>query len=86
MFTLELKARGGGMLPAARLSFVAGAKGTAATSAVAVSSLDGELVWASYACPKVRSCSAAPLMLAMGVCRSAKAASACVPSSHERRY
>ena len=55
VFTLELKAGAGGMLPAARLSFMAAAKGAAALSAVAVSSLDGELVWASYACSDVRS-------------------------------
>lgn len=55
MFTLELKAGAGGMLPAARLSFMAAVKGAAALSAVAVSSLDGELVWATYACSDVRS-------------------------------
>ena len=59
MFTLELKAGAGGMLPAARLSFMAAVKGAAALSAVAVSSLDGELAWASYACWNVRSHNAA---------------------------
>ncbi|KAK9826349.1 hypothetical protein WJX81_000804 [Elliptochloris bilobata] len=52
VFTLGLKARLGGMLPAARLSFMA--KGAAAQSAVAVSSCDGELVWANYASPEGR--------------------------------
>ena len=67
VFTLELKAGAGGMLPAARLSFMAAAKGAAALSAVAVSSLDGEVVWASYACSDVRSHKCCPLILAMQI-------------------
>ena len=76
MFTLELKAGAGGMLPAARLSFMAAAKGAAALSAVAVSSLDGELVWASYACSDVRPHNAA-LSFGHTFCHGASIASAC---------
>ena len=51
-FALALRARLGGALPAVRLSFAA--KGPAAQSAVAVSSREGELVWADYALQKAR--------------------------------
>lgn len=51
MFVLEVRARLGGVLPAVRLSFAG--KGTAAQSDVAISSREGELVWANYASPEV---------------------------------